>query len=187
MSVDGTTNYEFGYGHRRGQCSLDDADMRYLDSARGFAYLEPAEDDANAAGAGPFANFCRIDLTRVGDGFRVRLRGAGCQLRCMEAQGKELNGDYHPRQTPSFGCNEDLDSMRWDEALLCLDPELARLDREMASAYEKARAATGAARDRLVRSQRAWISSRRETCDQDHRRTCLVQAYQARLKELTSR
>lgn len=190
MSVDGETNYEWGYAHNRGACMLDEEEMHYLDANHGFTYHEPYEDDANANGAGPFANFCRIDLTRLGDGYRLSLRGAGCQLTCgmYSSDVYRLNGDYHPLQTPSFACNPETDTTYWDEEIICRDPELARLDREMASAFEKVRVSmTGASRDQFVRSQRNWIQSRREACDSDARRTCLVQAYQKRLAELRVR
>jgi hypothetical protein len=86
-----------GYGEssRRNACILDDVVMRYLDPNRGFAYLEPKEDDANEAGAGPFANFCRIDLERNASGVRVRVRGAGCQ-RFGDARCEKLTGEYRP-------------------------------------------------------------------------------------------
>jgi hypothetical protein len=94
VSIVGETG-EYGESSRRNACILDDAVMRYLDQNRGFAYLEPKEDDANEGGAGPFANFCRIDLDRAGAGFRVRVRGAGCQ-RFGNAPCGKLTGDYHP-------------------------------------------------------------------------------------------
>jgi len=75
--------------------------------------------------------------------------------------------------------------LAWDEENLCLDPELARLDREMAAAFGKAKAAAqGAARTSLVRGQRAWIAGRGTGCDADKRRTCLLEAYRKRLREL---
>ena len=185
LAVEGTTNYAFGYQERRGTCSLRYNRLTFTGEDRGFSYVDPAETDRNADGAGPFANFCRIDLVRTADGFRVALRGVGCADGCFEAHFPGLDGSYHARPQPSFTCPPETGNLAWDEENLCLDPELAGLDREMAAAFGKARTAVqGAAQTALVRAQRAWIGKRRTDCDADKRRTCLVEAYRNRLEEL---
>ena len=185
LAVEGTTNYAFGYQERHGTCSLRYNRLTFSAEDRGFAYVEPAESDRNADAAGPFANFCRIDLARTPDGFRVALRGVGCADGCFEAHFPGLAGPYHARPQPSFTCPPETGNLAWDEENLCLDPELAALDREMASAFAKAKAAADhGAQTALVRAQRAWISKRRTDCDADKRRTCLVEAYRNRLQEL---
>ena len=185
LAVEGETNYSFGYERRRGSCSLHDNRLIFTGNDRGFSYVEPAEADRNADGAGPFANFCRIDLARTADGVGVALRGAGCADGCFQARFPGLAGSYHPRPRPSFTCPPETGDLAWDEENLCLDPELARLDREMAAAFGKAKAAAqGAARTPLVRGQRAWIAGRGTGCDADKRRTCLLEAYRKRLREL---
>ena len=79
------------------------------------------------------------------------------------------------------------ESMPWDEKIVCLDPALASLDRDMAEAFAKARtAATGPAATALASSQRAWLKERRETCDADRRYSCVKELYQRRITELTS-
>lgn len=76
-------------------------------------------------------------------------------------------------------------SVAWEGALICIDPELAQLDRELASSFEKAKgAATGPSRQKLVRAQRSRLGARREECDHGERRTCLVAACRKRLAEL---
>lgn len=185
LGAEGETNYTFGYQRRRGTCTLRENRMIFTGKDRGFAYVEPGEGERNAEGAGPFANFCRIDLERMPDGVRVALRGVGCVDGCNEAQFAGLSGLYHPRPQPSFTCPTETFDLPWDEENLCLDSELAGLDREMASAFAKAKAgADRAGQTSLVRGQRAWVASRRNGCDADKRRTCLVEAYRKRLQEL---
>jgi uncharacterized protein YecT (DUF1311 family) len=185
LAVEGETNYTFGYQARRGTCTLRENRMIFTGTDRGFAFVEPGEGERNAEGAGPFANFCRLDLARTQDGIRVALRGVGCVDGCNEARFMGLAGLYHSRAQPSFTCPPETGGLAWDEENLCLDPELAALDREMASAFAKAKAAApGAGQAPLVRAQRAWITRRRTDCDADKRRTCLVEAYHKRLQEL---
>jgi uncharacterized protein YecT (DUF1311 family) len=185
LALEGETNYSFGYQGRRGSCSLRDNRLTFTGDDRGFSYVEPAEAGRNADGAGPFANFCRIDVARTADGIRLALRGAGCADGCLEAPFTGLVGSYHARPQPSFTCPPETGELAWDEENLCLDPELARLDREMAAVFGKARAAAqGAAQRSLVRAQRAWIAARGTECDADKRRTCLVEMYRKRLREL---
>ena len=68
---------------------------------------------------------------------------------------------------------------------MCLDPALAALDREMATAFSKARAAAvGPAALALASIQRAWLKERRETCDADRRYSCVKELYMRRIGEL---
>jgi hypothetical protein len=101
VSIVGETG-EYGESSRRKACILDDVVMRYLDPNRGFAFLEPKEDDANEAGAGPFANFCHIDLRRAAAGIRVRVRGGGSK-RFGDASCGKLNGKFSPRGRAEAG------------------------------------------------------------------------------------
>jgi uncharacterized protein len=188
VSLNGDTNYAFGRESRRGTCSLGDDPLRIVDRDHAFSYVEPAEQDRNQLDAGPFANFCRLDLERAGDGFRAGLRGSGCALWCHEADVSGLSGEYHARPKPSFACPETTYGLAWDEENVCLDPELAALDRELAAAYARSKAAAkGPAQPALVAAQRAWLAQRRERCDADRRRSCLVDAYRTRLEELGAR
>lgn len=178
------TNYTFGAAGRQGSCSID-APVKFTSTDAAFGYVEIADSDRNEAGAGRFANFCRIDLKRSGGTITVALRGTGCQEWCSESQFAALAGTYKEPVAPSFTCT-DVDSLSWDEKIVCLDPALATLDREMAAAFAKARAsASGSAASALASSQRAWLKERRETCDADHRYSCVKELYQRRIGELT--
>jgi uncharacterized protein YecT (DUF1311 family) len=149
-----------------------------------FGYVDMAESDRDQWGAGPFANFCRVDVKRVADGFDVALRGAGCQEWCSDAHFQPLAGRYGEMGSPSFACT-DPESLPWDEKIVCLDAALATLDREMAAAFSRARkAAAPTAAKTLAASQRAWLQERREQCNSDRRYSCVKELYQQRLAEL---
>jgi uncharacterized protein YecT (DUF1311 family) len=180
------TNYTFGYGGRQGTCSID-APVKFTDAETAFGYVAIAESDQNEWGAGQFANFCRMDLKRGPEGIAVTLRGTGCQEWCSESHYPELAGRYKEPISPSFACS-DPESMPWDEKIVCLDPTLATLDRELATAFAKARAAAkGTAATALASSQRGWLKERREECDADRRYSCVKELYQKRITELTAR
>jgi uncharacterized protein len=179
------TNYTFGAARRQGTCSID-APVKFIDADTAFGYVEVAESDQNEAGAGRFANFCRMDLEQSAGGIAVTLRGTGCQEWCSESHFPSLAGQYREPAMPSYSCT-DPESMPWDEKIVCLDPALAALDRDMAAAFAKARTATtGAASSALAASQRAWLKERRETCDADRRYSCVKEIYQRRITELTA-
>jgi hypothetical protein len=188
VDITGETNYTFGYQERRGDCTIFTAPLRFTDAARAVAWVEPRGEDADAHGAGPFANFCRVELRREGDDdVAVGLLGTGCGAICMNAQYPALRGVYHPHPRPSFACAENFWGMPWDEENVCLDPELAALDRDLAAAFAHAKAAAAPpAQKALVGAQRAWLKNRRDECDGGAvgRRTCLVAAYRRRLEEL---
>ena len=78
---------------------------------------------------------------------------------------------------PSFDCAK---ASKPQEKLICSDPELAKLDADLADAYRKAR---DAAPDRasVLASQRAWIKQSFNACND---KACLTSAYQSRLAEL---
>src|SRR5262249_26342796 len=127
-------------------------------------------------------------LARTADGVRISLRGMGCMDWCTNAPWADLAGDYHPRPRASFACPEKTLGLKWDEENICLDPELAALDRELAAAFAKAEAAaTSPARTALIKTQRTWLATRGEDCRNSNAggpRTCLVEAYRKRLAEL---
>jgi len=179
------TNYTFGYAERQGTCSIR-TNVRFTAPDTVFGYVDVADGDRNEAGAGPFANFCRVDAKRNGDGVDISLRGSGCQEWCSESQFPTLAGPYRAVATaPSFACS-DPDSMPWDEKIVCLDPVLAALDRDLAVAFARARKeASGAALRTLTTGQRAFLRERHEACNADRRYTCVKALYERRLRELT--
>lgn len=183
LTLEGETNYTFGYGERRGFCSLE-LDAFFTSATQAFGYLDVDDSGRNEADAGEFANFCRVDLRRDGVNVRVSLRGPGCAASCRDVADPDLSGVYTPAGTPSFACSDDLDSLGWIEQNVCKDAGLAALDREMADAYAAARKTAsrqGAAA--LIASQREWLASR-ESCGADRHFTCLKQRYQARIATL---
>jgi len=184
-----STNYTFGYSQRRGSCIFESMTFAFTAPDRTYVYLEPERPDCYPQDAGPFVNYCRLDLTRRDDGITLALRGPGCRQRCFEVQGDaaSLAGDYRAPQNPSFACAADsLPEMRWDEQAVCLDPGLAALDRTLASTYAHAREQLrGARRHAFVNFQQAWIAGRGERCEKvTDRRACLRAAYSERIAAL---
>ena len=99
----------------------------------------------------------------------------------------ELSGLYVPAGTPSFACGDDLTALGWIEQNLCMDANLAALDREMAAAYTAARKrASRQHAAALPAGQRAWLADR-ETCNADRRYSCLKDKYQQRIAALKKR
>ena len=80
---------------------------------------------------------------------------------------------------PSFDCAKASNAV---ERAICADPNLAALDVEMAAVYSAARAAVeGAAAEKLVAAQRAWMK-RRGRCGGDA--ACLAAQISKRIAEL---
>ena len=186
VALEGETNYTFGYNERRGFCSLD-FDAFFTSATEAFGYVDVADTDRNEAGAGAFANFCRVDLRRDGANVQVSLRGTGCAAHCHDVADPELSGLYKPAGTPSFKCGEDLTALGWIEQNLCMDADLGILDREMAAAFAAARkAASPNDAAALTASQREWLAAR-ESCNADRRYSCLKEQYQQRIATLKKR
>jgi len=94
--------------------------------------------------------------------------------------GIALAGAYTAAGAPSFDCS---DARTPVERSICSSAELSDLDNEIARSYATVLAASGpAARDELLRSQRAWLS-RRNRCGDDS--GCLAKSMRNRLAELT--
>lgn len=82
------------------------------------------------------------------------------------------------RPMPSFDCAAKLSS---NEAIICGDPALANLDRQLGTLYAARRdAAAGAARTAIVDGQRAFLKTRNACKDV----ACIAAAYTARLGAL---
>ncbi len=80
---------------------------------------------------------------------------------------------------PSFSCGGNLAPT---EAVICSDDSLAALDRQLAAAYAKMYASFPAGeRGTLTSVQKGWLAQR-DACRTD--KTCIRNAYQARLKQL---
>lgn len=82
---------------------------------------------------------------------------------------------------PSFDCAKaDAEA----EQMVCNDPELAALDRQLAAEYQHAQAQPGADEATLESVQRGWVSGRDDCWKADDVRRCVLEAYQTRLVEL---
>jgi len=86
---------------------------------------------------------------------------------------------------PSFPCTGSLSRV---EALICNDPELAKLDMELKRTYQKAlNALQGEQQQELKTEQLAWIKTRAACKDNGAIRKCVADAYGRRLLSLRSR
>ena len=81
-----------------------------------------------------------------------------------------------PPSAPSFDCNKATSPI---DKRICANPDLAKLDAEVAVAY-KTKKQSGYPSDALLQQQRAWMKVR-NGCGDDQ---CLVASYQGRLAEL---
>jgi uncharacterized protein YecT (DUF1311 family) len=82
---------------------------------------------------------------------------------------------------PSFDCAKAVSP---DEKLICSDPTLADLDRELAARYrQRIESAAPAGIKQIQAAQAAWLKARGAGCAQS-RAACLKSAYEARLREL---
>ena len=195
LSLSAETNYAFGCTGdpesddlqcRTGSCWLESADFRFTGANTAYGYVEPKGDAANEAEAGPFANHCRFDLERGEGRVRLELTGVGCQWLCGNAPFGPMRGDYGSPAKPSFDCGKDMLELAMDERAICMDADLAALDRDLAQAFARTRARLkGSARDALLESQRSFLKRRRD-CEGKGHRDCLVSTYQDRLKELAA-
>lgn len=100
-----------------------------------------------------------------------------------------LAGPAIAEDGPSFDCAKVGSSA---EELICADPELAALDREMAAVYQSALgvtenldAAAGEATATLKAMQRGWIKGRDECWKSDDLAACVRMSYLQRTAELT--
>ena len=85
---------------------------------------------------------------------------------------------------PSFDCAKASNAI---ERTICKDPELARADREMATAYAALVAKLGgSAKDDVVKDQARWVGDRNRGCaaDTDGIAPCLKKRYAARTTNL---
>lgn len=84
-------------------------------------------------------------------------------------------------QGPSFSCAAVAPGSM--EALICEDPELSALDRQMAGIWKAALAKSGGNRT-LKATQRGWIKGRDECWKETDHAACIKTQYQQRISEL---
>lgn len=188
-SLDASTNYTFGEAHRHGYCEIDDVSIAFTSASDAFGY--ESEDHLHEHGffRDPFVNYCRMDLHRTTRGVDVSLRGVGCGWNCRDAaqQYELMEGGYRQVLQPSFECKRsDFEELGWDEQMICLDDELAGLDKKLAAAYRQALSRTSPAmRSAMIKEQQVWIKQRSEHCEREaDAKACLRSAYESRLQQL---
>lgn len=87
---------------------------------------------------------------------------------------------------PAFACGE-VESGSIEE-LICMDPELAALDRKLTDVYAAATAkAVNEHPPTLKAEQRGWIKGRNDCWKSDDTRSCVQSAYSNRIAELQAR
>lgn len=93
-------------------------------------------------------------------------------------------------ERPAFDCAKASGEI---ETLICSDPELAALDRELADVYDAALESLeggtedAAAAKNLKAYQRGWIKGRNDCWKAEDKRSCTENAYEARIAELRAR
>lgn len=85
--------------------------------------------------------------------------------------------------TPSFDCTKTTDPV---QPLICEDPQLSRLDSELAATVERAASDANSvpSGEDLRSAQRRWIVSRNQCGANADPRACLVHSYAARIQQL---
>ena len=80
---------------------------------------------------------------------------------------------------PSFDCAKASTPV---ERTICKSPELAKVDRDLATAYAALAAKLGgAAKDHLVKDQQRWVGNRNRACTGEDAAACLKSRYENRL------
>lgn len=83
---------------------------------------------------------------------------------------------------PSFDCAK---ATHEAEQLVCKDPELAQLDRNLAEIYSGLlKRKTGAEREQLKGGQNSWVKTRNECWKAKDPHACVQREYQTRIDEL---
>ncbi len=87
---------------------------------------------------------------------------------------------------PTFSCSKV--SAGSIEALICQDPALAALDRQLAEVYAAAsKKAVNEHPSTLKAEQRGWVKGRNECWKSEDKSSCVAQSYQQRIVELQAR
>lgn len=91
-------------------------------------------------------------------------------------------------QAPSFDCSKLADNAPSAEKLVCSDPALAALDRQLADTYKAAQMkAVNEHPPTLKAEQRGWIKGRNECWKSGDLAACVAQSYRTRNAELQAR
>ena len=90
--------------------------------------------------------------------------------------------DAAPAAQPSFDCTKA--ARQSAEQLICADPLLAAMDVELARLYKLATATKAKSAATIQRDQRTWLETRDACARQANARTCLRDAYAARITDI---
>ena len=153
---------------------------------------EAASDaDSIKSGAGPsaenFRNFVWLPskLHLYFPPYQVASYASGPQETTIPLQAlKDVIRTDWRAPAPSFDCTKAATSI---EHAICADAGLARLDRQVAEAYQSAlhNAYEPTAQEQLRQVQRIWIATRNKACAGTAPGPCLTKYYRGRLAALT--
>ncbi len=156
------------------------------------------------------ASFCLLTLTSahaIDAKYREKLERSGC-TQVSEMQGCDINktraenakagftndaapaaaSKAAPAVKPSFDCAKAKPGSI--EALICADPALSALDRQLADVYAAARKKAANEKPPVLQAeQRGWVKGRDDCwkAQQSGQATCIRDAYQQRIVELQAR
>lgn len=92
------------------------------------------------------------------------------------------------RELPTFDCNALGERASSIEMLICQEPELAKLDQQLAEVYAKAGDKAVNEQPPLLKAeQRGWIKGRNECWKNEDKLQCTRDSYQRRIVELQAR
>ena len=94
----------------------------------------------------------------------------------------QLAAKAAPTPKPSFDCTKAAPQSA--EQSICADPLLAAMDVELARLYKLATAPTAKSAAAIERDQRTWISTRNACASKPDARTCLRDAFAARISDI---
>lgn len=152
-----------------------------------------SDPDSVKNGAGPFADNFKVFVWLPGKvhlyfpSYQVASYAAGPQETTIDLKLlKDLIRPDWRAPAPSFDCSK---AKSTNEKAICADAALARLDRQVAEAYEIAfhnASYDPAEKQKVLDAQRAFIAKTAKACTGDKPGPCLSKAYTARLAVLTA-
>lgn len=97
-----------------------------------------------------------------------------------------VNFSYADESSPSFDCSKaEKGSV---EEIICNDPELSRLDRELAKVYKEAEEKAKNEKPSVLKAeQRGWIKGRNDCWKSENEKDCIKTNYMLRIAELQAR
>lgn len=103
-------------------------------------------------------------------------------LVCASLSTLSITATVMAEEGPSFKCSDKMTGSV--EALICKNPDLAALDRTLATAYNSAVKQAGNRANTLKAEQRGWIKGRDECWKADDQQSCIRDRYRQRIVEV---